>query len=230
MNFRKFRLPEIKKEEVSVYINKKTFRNVFYMTSGIILFIIGVIAYGIILNLREVSLHRAMLDKGYRKFNNPNIVIDRKSYQLHLYEDTVLVKSYRVSFGRTVSRSKSRANDIATPVGEYKICAIDTVYKYHKFLQLNYPNLEDAAEVLRQGLISQKDFDDIKFQFYYGECPEYNKILGGNIGVHGIGRLNYIFKNLPFVYNWTDGSIAMSNENIDEIYSVIGKGTKVVIK
>ena len=55
-------------------------------------------------------------------------------------------------------------------------------------------------------------------------------MLGGEIGIHGIGRLNYIFKNLPFVYNWTNGSIAMSDEDIDELYSVVKLGTKVVIK
>ena len=37
-------------------------------------------------------------------------------------------------------------------------------------------------------------------------------------------------KNLPFVYNWTNGSISVSNEAIDEIFSVVQKGTKVVIK
>jgi len=55
-------------------------------------------------------------------------------------------------------------------------------------------------------------------------------VLGGNICIHGIGRLNSIFKNLPFVYNWTDGSIALSNESLDEILSVIKTGTQVVIK
>lgn len=229
MNLTKLRIPGIDKE-VSEYLNKNTLRNVFFMTSGIVVFIIGVIVYGIILNLREVSLQKAMLDKGFRMFKNPNLVIDRKTYQLHLYEDTILVKSYRVSFGKNVSRKKSRANDIATPVGEYKICDVDTLHKYHKFLKLNYPNLDDATEVLRLGLISQKEFDELRFQFYYGDCTDYNKVLGGNIGIQGIGRLDFIFKNLPFVYNWTDGSVAMSNENIDEILSVTGKGTKVVIK
>ena len=55
-------------------------------------------------------------------------------------------------------------------------------------------------------------------------------VLGGNIGIHGIGRLNSIFKNLPFVYNWTDGSIALSNEDLDEILTVINTGTNIVIK
>ncbi len=229
MNFTKFRIPGIDKE-LSEYLNKNTFRNVFFMTSGIFVFIAGVLVYGIILNLREVSLQKAMLDKGFRMFKNPNLIIDRRSYQLHLYEDTILVKSYRVSFGKNINRKKSRADDNSTPVGEYQICEIDTLHKYHKFLRINYPNLNDAEEVLRLGLITQKEFDDLKFQFYYGDCPEYNDVLGGNVGIHGIGRLDFIFKNLPFVYNWTDGSVAMSNDNIDEILSVTGRGTKVVIK
>ena len=83
---------------------------------------------------------------------------------------------------------------------------------------------------MRKGWISQKEFNDIKFQYYYEGCTRFNKILGGNIGIHGIGELNYVFKNLPFVFNWTNGSIAMSNENIDELYSVIKIGTEVDIK
>jgi hypothetical protein len=102
--------------------------------------------------------------------------------------------------------------------------------KYHKFLRLNYPNLNDATEALRKGIISQKEFDKLSFQFYYDDCPDLVTALGGNIGIQGIGEYNSIFKNLPFVYNWTDGSVAVSNESIDEIYSVVKKGTKVVIK
>lgn len=41
----------------------------------------------------------------------------------------------------------------ATPVGNYKVCSISQNYVYHKFLKLNYPNLEDAAEALRKSLI-----------------------------------------------------------------------------
>jgi hypothetical protein len=70
----------------------------------------------------------------------------------------------------------------------------------------------------------------LNFEFYYSECPEPDTDLGGNIGIQGIGEYNAIFKNLPFVFNWTDGSIAVSNEDIDEIYSVVKRGTKVVIK
>jgi murein L,D-transpeptidase YafK len=121
-------------------------------------------------------------------------------------------------------------DDGATPVGEYKICDIDTAHKYYKFLRLNYPNLGDAVDALRRGVVTQSQFDQLKFEFYYEECPKLETELGNSVGIHGIGRLNFIFKNLPFVYNWTDGSIALKNESIDEILSITGKGTKVVIK
>ncbi len=53
------------------------------------------------------------------------------------------------------------------------------------------------------------------------KCPYENTILGGEIGIQGIGEYNLIFKNLPFVFNWTNGSAAISNESIDELLSVV---------
>ena len=216
--------------KVSDYLNKDVLKNVIYLTFAIIIFFFGVIVYGIVLNLRDVPLSEAMLKNGYTEITNPKIVVDRLNYTLGIYEDSVLIKNYRVSFGKSVHTPKTRAGDKATPVGVYKICKIYTTHKYYKFFQLNYPNLEDGADALRKGLISQKEYNDIKFEYYYEGCTKFHNILGGDIGIHGIGELNYIFKNLPFVFNWTDGSIAMSNENIDEIYSVIREGIEVVIK
>jgi murein L,D-transpeptidase YafK len=212
------------------YINKDVLRNIIYLTLAITIFFFGVLVYGIILNLRDVPLSEALLKTGYTEITNPKIVIDRHNYTLGIYEDSVLIKNYRVSFGKSVLTPKTRAGDKATPVGVYRICKIYTTHKYHKFFQINYPNLEDGGDALRKGWISQKEYNDIKFQYYYEGCTKYHRILGGDIGIHGIGELNYIFKNLPFVFNWTNGSIAMSNENIDEIYSVIREGTEVVIK
>ena len=212
------------------FINKELLRNVIYLTLAISLFFFGIILYGVILNLRNIPLSEAILKAGYTEITNPKIIIDRQNYTLGIYEDSVLIKNYRVSFGKSVLTPKTRAGDKATPVGVYKICKIYTTHKYYKFFQINYPNLEDGANALRKGWISQKEFNDIKFQFYYEGCTKFHNLLGGDIGIHGIGELNYIFKNLPFVYNWTNGSIAMSNESIEEIYSVIKEGTEVVIK
>jgi len=226
----KHKLSKLDLSRLFTLISKDSLRNAVYFSGGIILFLAGAIVYGIILNLREDSLLESLKEKGYERFENPNIVIERKSFSLNLFEDTVLIKTYRASFGKNLSVSKTKAKDNATPIGEYAICDIDSNSQYHKFLKLNYPNVNDASEALRKGWITQKQFDQLKFEFYYEGCPKANTILGGNLGIHGIGKFDYILKNLPFVYNWTDGSIAVSNEAVDEIFSVVQKGTKVVIK
>lgn len=211
------------------YTDKHTARNVLYMSAAIVLFMFGVVIYGVILNTREISLLDAMTEKGFTELKNPAIRINRTNYILELYEDSILVKNYRVSFGRNVHKSKSKAGDEATPVGEYVVCSIDTATEFNKYFRLNYPNISDASDALRKGWITQKEFDEIRDIINDGGCPEFDDVLGGNIGIHGIGRLNFIIKNLPFVYNWTNGSIAMSDEDIDELYTVIKRGCKVVI-
>ncbi|MCW8995189.1 MAG: L,D-transpeptidase family protein, partial [Psychromonas sp.] len=186
---KEFRIGPVK---AANYLNKGVLRNIIYLIFAIALFFFGVLVYGIILNLRNVPLSEAMLKNGFTEIKNPRLVVDRQNYTLGLYEESVLIKNYRVSFGKSVHTPKSRAGDKATPVGVYKICKIDTVNKYHKFFQINYPNLEDATNALRKGWISQKEFNDIKFQYYYEGCTRFNNILGGNIGIHGIGELDYV--------------------------------------
>ena len=212
------------------YLNSIVARNIIYMTFAIILFFFGVIVYGIVLNLRQVSLAEAMESNGLSELKNISLVVERSNFSLNLYEGEILLKTYRASFGRILNVPKVKAQDGATPVGRYRICEVDSLHKYYKFFKINYPNLEDATEAFKKGWISIKEYNEIKFQFYYENCTEYNRILGGNLGIHGLGRFNYILKNLPFVFNWTDGSIALSDEDIDELYPLIKIGTKVVIK
>ena len=215
---------------LKMLFSPKILKSALFFGGGIILFIAGVIIYGILLNLREVSLDDAMRDKGFTKLSDPNIIIDRKDYTLNLYEDTVLIKSYRANFGKNVNNVKTRANDFATPVGTYQICSVDKDPKYYIELRLNYPNINDITEALRKNMITQKEFDQLKFQYYYEGCLSLDTPLGNDVSIHGIGEYDFIFKNLPFVFNWTDGSIAVSNEDIDELNSVVSKGTKVVIR
>lgn len=222
--------PQNGQKKIFGFIDGILIRNIFLTILTIIIFLAGVLAYGFLLNQREVPLEQAMLEKGFTKLEDVSIIIDRKKFSLELYEGDVLIKTYRASFGRNLSDKKKLANDGATPVGEYKVCEIMPQHKYYKFIKLNYPNLDDATEALRKGIISQREFNKLKFEFYYNDCTSSNTALGGDIGIHGIGRLNFFFKNLPFVFNWTDGSIALSNENIDELISVIKVGTKIVIR
>lgn len=204
-------------------------RNVLYISASIIIFFIGLIIYGIILNLREENLNDILTDKGIQKLENVKLVVSRKNYKIELYSNKLLIKSYKAVFGKSGNEIKTSKHDQVTPIGEYKICSIDTNSKYHKFFHLNYPNDKDAAEALKQDYINKDEFDAINLAYKKNECPPQETSLGSNIGIHGIGKYNFIFKNLPFTFNWTNGSIAISNENIDELFSIVKIGTPVKI-
>ena len=206
------------------------FRNILYTFASVFVFSGGIIVYGLILNLREIPLTEALQSKGLTEVNNPSIVVDRKNYTLHLYSDNVLIKSYRAVFGKNSSSEKRSAEDHVTPVGTYEVCSIDTTSKYHKFIQLNYPNHRDAAEALRKGYITRDEFKKIIETLNKHNVPCTNTSLGAQIGIHGCGEYDFIFRNLPFSFNWTNGSIAVSNKNIDELFSIIKPGTKIEIR
>ncbi|MEW6193927.1 MAG: L,D-transpeptidase [Bacteroidota bacterium] len=204
-------------------------RNVLYISASIVIFFVGLIAYGIILNLREESLEETLKEKGLSRIENVKLVISRKNYHVELYSNKLLIKSYKAVFGKNNSTIKTSKNDLVTPMGDYKICAIDTNSKFHKYLHLNYPNDKDAAEALKQGYIVNDEFDAINLAYKKNECPPEETALGSNIGIHGIGEYDFIFRNLPFTFNWTDGSVAVSNKSIDELFSVVKIGTPVKI-
>ncbi|KAF0152418.1 MAG: ErfK/YbiS/YcfS/YnhG family protein [Ignavibacteria bacterium] len=187
------------------------------------------VLYGVILNLKEVTLEEAMAEKGISTIDNPKLKVDRKYFRIELYSGDILVKTYKAVFGKNNSLVKTSSNDKVTPIGEYKICGKDSSIKYHKFLRLNYPNMHDAAEGLKRHYLTQDEFDAIVLTHRINECTPEETRLGAEIGIHGIGTYDVIFCNLPFSFNWTNGSIAVSNENVDELYKVLKIGTPVSI-
>ncbi|MBU1099723.1 MAG: L,D-transpeptidase [Bacteroidetes bacterium] len=205
-------------------------RNSVYTFASMLLFFAGVISYGTILNLREVSLQEAMQMKGISKLENISIIVDRKNHALELYSDEILVKTYRAVFGKSRAPLKTSIDDHVTPTGKYQVCSKDDNSVYHKYLQLNYPNERDAAEALKNGYINRSDFNKIMKSIVTDGKPCADSKLGSGIGIHGIGEYDIIFKNLPFNFNWTNGSIAVSNSSIDELHTVVQIGTNVEIK
>lgn len=204
-------------------------KRIIYISGSVIVFFAGVVAYGFILNLREIPLAEAMQRKGITKLEDVYLVIDRTKYQMILFSGKIPIKTYKAAFGKNRSRIKKEKNDNITPNGDYEICAIVDHNIYYKYIKLNYPNKIDAAESLRKGIISENDFDKIISALENGGCSDSTTVLGANIGIHGLGEFDVIFRNLPFVFNWTNGSIALSNRNIDEICSVVEIGTRVEI-
>lgn len=206
-------------------------KSILFFIASLVIFFAGIILYGMILNLRDVPLSEALAEKHMSYMTNVHLLVDRRNYRLELYSDTVMVKSYRAVFGRNNNSARRQSNESpVTPVGNYQICEIDTASGYHKFLRLNFPNYKDITEAYKAGLISEREYESLYDELEAGGCAKSAGKKFAAIGIHGTGRLNFIFKNLPFTFNWTNGSVAVSNENIDEIYSVIKPGTEVDIK
>jgi len=114
------------------------------------------------------------------------IRLEAEGYQVTAVEsaEKALAKAYRIQLGQNPVGPKMKQGDSRTPEGEYFICE-HRPSTYHRGLLISYPNVQDARRGLEAGLISQKEFDEIKAAIKEGRCPPQNTKLGGLILVHG---------------------------------------------
>ncbi|MBL7977952.1 MAG: L,D-transpeptidase [Bacteroidetes Order II. Incertae sedis bacterium] len=159
--------------------------------------------------------NRLPIDK---PLGNPRLEVNKQKRILYIYDGDKLIRRYKVSLGRSPELPKRQFKDGLTPEGQYLITSKSTKSKYHKNLAIGYPNLLDAKWGLENGLITQKEFQRIKMALEIGETPTATTKLGGSIFIHGEGRTNG---------DWTEGCIALKNEEVDELFSIIPLGTPI---
>jgi murein L,D-transpeptidase YafK len=138
-------------------------------------------------------------------------------------------KQYRVASGKGGRGDKKKTGDRHTPVGIYRIVESKDSEKFHRFLHLSYPNIKDAFYGLKNKMIGRNEFDAIVQASKAGAIPPQDTALGGAIGIHGLGLENGDRLYLHLSNDWTDGCVALTNKQIDELSQYIGIGTKVVI-
>ena len=146
------------------------------------------------------------------------LVITKHVKTLVVFDGEEEVLRIPVVIGKN-SGDKQREGDLATPEGELYICCKNPDSKYHRFLGLSYPNLEDAERGLRDKLISQAEYNEMRDAIAQKKCPPWKTALGGEVGLHG---------PCPNV-TWTHGCIAMSIEQIERLYDLLEIGDEVVI-
>ena len=157
------------------------------------------------------------------------MMIDKSERKLGLYCSETLLKEYGVSLGFAPEGDKVKQGDGKTPEGEYFITAAFPS-KFHKSLQISYPNIKHAERGLSSGLISRAQYTGIVRAITSGRSPPQNTKLGSLIQIHGGGG------GLDFP-DWTLGCIALDDKDVDEVYSFVILGcdkernpkTKVVI-
>ena len=137
-----------------------------------------------------------------------NIVIDKilvykSKRQLLAYSNGQIIMTYKISLGGNPIGKKECEDDSKTPEGLYYIDGKNRYSDFHKNLGISYPNKSDKANAKRPG---------------------------GDIKVHGLPNNLGIIGKFQRWYDWTDGCIALTDEEIDELYKAVKIGTPIEIK
>ena len=159
-----------------------------------------------------------------------SIEISKSERTLVVKQDEKNIEKYAISHGRGGKGTKIRAGDNKTPTGTYRAIDFKTNSKFHFFIQLNYPNPLDAWRGYWNEVISAAEFKQIVLAYKRKSLPPQTTGLGGYIGIHGIGLTTDEKSRIHEAHNWTEGCVAVSNEEINELRKYIKPGTKVIIQ
>ena len=136
--------------------------------------------------------------------NKPNLlVVWKKKRVLALYRNSEIVKAYRIRLGSSPTGQKEQEGDGKTPEGRYYITHKNPNSSFYLSLGINFPNQSDKKRALKRGLNP-----------------------GSNIFIHGLGNKNVL---LHYLFDWTEGCIAVTNKEIEEIYNLVEPGTVLYI-
>lgn len=135
------------------------------------------------------------------------LLVEKSLKRLTLFINEIPVKTYDVALGRNPIGPKLAEGDRRTPEGRYMIDARNPDSKYHLSLHISYPNEID------------RELTSIA-----GVSP------GGNIMIHGTGEEYAWMGKFHDVLDWTDGCIAVTNDEIEEIWRLVPDGTPIEIR
>jgi tetratricopeptide (TPR) repeat protein len=135
------------------------------------------------------------------------ILIEKRERRLTLISKGAAVKTYKIALGADPTGPKEREGDNKTPEGVYTIASRNRDSEYHLSLRISYPDEQDMKRAKELGVEP-----------------------GGDIMIHGMK------KNISWVgdfhtrINWTDGCIAVTNKEMEEIARLVPDGTLVEIR
>ena len=159
---------------------------------------------------KQVATWRSWIDETRawsRSTGQPAILILKEKNVLVLLSKGAPVRTYDAEVGSNALEVKQRQGDRATPEGRYFIVGKKDrgQSRYYRALLLDYPNDADRR---RFAAAQRRE-----------EIPPGARI-GGLIEIHGDGGRGQ---------NWTEGCVALSNRDLDDLYPRVGVGTRVTI-
>jgi murein L,D-transpeptidase YafK len=134
------------------------------------------------------------------------LVVYKERRTMEAYNGKVLVKEYTISLGREPRGAKQREGDKRTPEGHYIINARNAGSGYHKNLGISYPNAGDRLRARQQGV-----------------SP------GGDVKIHGLRNGDGYIGKFHRLRDWTAGCIAVTDEEVDELYAHVVPNAEIII-
>lgn len=135
-----------------------------------------------------------------------SILVIKKHRAMYVYNKGKVIKAYRISLGSCPIGPKHFKDDRKTPEGLYYINGKNPNSAAHKNLGISYPNDSDRTYARR-----------------------YGKSTGGDVKIHGIMNGWENDKEAFDGVDWTWGCIAVTNEEIDELYAHVSTGIPINI-
>jgi len=132
-----------------------------------------------------------------------------------------------IAIGRYGATDAKKLGDNRTPLGSFRIAWLQEQSRFHRFFGLNYPDLKRARSAMQAGELDIESWRRIERAQRRGATPPQNTLLGGAIGIHGIGAGD---PRMHEDFNWTNGCVALTNEQIDDLTPWVRVGTRVEIR
>ena len=156
------------------------------------------------------------------------VLVDTPALQVSVMRgEEVLATFDNIAIGSNGTTRRKRVADERTPLGDYRISEIRRSIRFHLFLGLDYPTMNDAKLALGENRIETSEFERIRQALQRGDRPPQDTALGGNLGFHGIGDGD---PEVHVRFNWTNGCIALTNDQIDALADLVTVGTPVRIR
>ena len=135
------------------------------------------------------------------------LLIEKEKRLLTAFSGGEAVRMYRVALGVEPVGAKEFQGDGKTPEGMYHVDGKNPHSQYYKNLGVSYPSREDREHAAKSG-----------------------KSPGGDIKIHGLGPKFRQLGSMQWRYDWTLGCIAVTDEEIDELYERTPVGTPIEIR
>ena len=142
-----------------------------------------------------------------KAYSADSILLDKSERRLTMFHQGREVASYEVALGRNPIGPKMRRGDGRTPEGLYFIEGRNSGSKYHLSLRISYPAAKDRAIATRRGV-----------------SP------GGDIMIHGLPTAFSTVGALHRQQDWTEGCVAVTNDEIEEIWRAVPDGARMLIR